>query len=60
MNVNNIIKNILVPYDGSKYAKKASSYAKDIAKKGDTEIFLLTVVNEQEYLHGMQVEKFQN
>jgi len=51
-NLNDIIKNILVPYDGSKYAKKSLSYAKDIAKKGDTVIFLLTIIDEQEYLHG--------
>ena len=50
---NNLIKKILVPHDGSKYAKKALEYAKDIAKKGDTKIFLLRVVDEHEYLHGV-------
>ena len=53
LNGNNIIKNILVPYDGSKFAKKALAYAKDIAKKGDTVIFLLRIVDEHEYLHGV-------
>jgi nucleotide-binding universal stress UspA family protein len=53
MATNNLIKNILVPHDGSKYAKKALDYAKDIAKKGNTKIFLLRVVDEHEYLHGV-------
>ncbi len=53
MKDDNIIKNILVPYDGSKYSKKALAYAKDISKKGKTVIFLLRVVDEHEYLHGV-------
>ncbi|MBT5201760.1 MAG: universal stress protein [Thaumarchaeota archaeon] len=49
----NLIKNILVPHDDSKYAKKALEYAIDIAKKGNTKIFLLRIVDEHEYLHGV-------
>jgi len=52
MTENYLIKNILVPYDDSKYAKKALAYAKGIAKEEDTKIFLLNVVDEHEYLHG--------
>jgi len=54
MNINHyMIKNILVPFDDSKFAKKALAYAKDIAKKGNTIIFLLRIVDEHEYLHGV-------
>ena len=55
-----MIKNILVPYDGSKYAKKALVYAKDIAQKGKTTIFLLRIVDEHEYLHGVLLAELES
>ncbi len=48
-----MIKRILVPYDGSKYSKKALSNASEIAAKFNATIFLLTAVDEHEYLHGV-------
>lgn len=36
---------ILVPFDGSKYAKKALGQAVEIAKLGDGAIYLCTIVN---------------
>jgi len=50
--VNYAIEKILVPYDDSKFSKKALEYAKEIAKREDAKIFLLNVVDEHEYLHG--------
>ena len=47
-----MIKKILVPYDSSKYSKKALSHAEEIASKFDATMFLLTVVDKHEYLHG--------
>lgn len=48
-----MIKKILVPYDGSKYSKKALSHAREMAPKFDATMFLLTVIDEHEYLHGV-------
>jgi nucleotide-binding universal stress UspA family protein len=39
-------EHILVPYDGSKYSKKAVDVAIEIAKKFDSELYLLTVVDK--------------
>ncbi len=50
--MNYTIEKILVPYDDSKFAKKALEYAKEIAKREEAKIFLLNVVDEHEYLHG--------
>jgi len=47
-----VIRNILVPFDNSKFAKKSFVYAKEMAEKLDATIFLLTVIDEYEYLHG--------
>ncbi|MBS1268775.1 MAG: hypothetical protein MAG458_01509 [Nitrosopumilus sp.] len=54
MTKDNSIRNILVPYDDSKFAKKALAYAKGIAKEEDTKIFLLNVVDE----HNIFMEQF--
>ena len=59
MNRVSLIKNILVPYDDSKYAKKALAYAKDVSKK-DSMIFLLQVVDEHEYLHGVLLAELES
>ena len=40
-----ILSRILVPYDGSKYSKQALSRAEEIAKRGESKIDLITVVN---------------
>jgi len=48
-----MITKILVPYDFSKYATKALKYAIEIAEKFDATLYLLTVVDEHEYLHGV-------
>ncbi len=47
-----MITKILVPYDFSKYATKALNYAIEIAEKFDATLYLLTVVDEHEYLPG--------
>ena len=39
-------KRILVPYDGSKYSKKAIEVAIEIAQKFDSELYFLTVVDK--------------
>lgn len=59
MTSKNLIKNILVPHDGSKYSKNALEYAKDIAEKGNVRIFLLRVVDEHEYLHGVLLSELE-
>ena len=41
----NLIKNILVPFDGSKFSKKALDRAIEMSEKGFTKIHLLSVVN---------------
>lgn len=43
--MNERYRQILVPYDGSKYSKKALSEAIEIAKKFDSDLFLLTVID---------------
>ncbi len=48
-----MITRILVPYDFSKYATKALNYAIEMAEKFDATLYLLTVVDEHEYLHGV-------
>ena len=55
-----MIKKILVPYDGSKYSKKALSHAEEIASKFDATMFLLTVVDEHEYLHGVLLAELED
>ena len=41
----NMLKKILVPYDGSKYSEKALRRAMELAHNLDSEILLLTVTN---------------
>lgn len=55
-----MIKRILVPYDGSKYSKKAISYAKEMTSKFDATMYLLTVVDEHEYLHGVLLAELED
>lgn len=55
-----MIKKILVPYDGSKYSKKAISYAKEMTRKFDAIMYLLTVVDEHEYLHGVLLAELED
>jgi nucleotide-binding universal stress UspA family protein len=43
--VSNLIKRILVPYDGSKFSKKALNSALEMSDKKNSEIFLISVVN---------------
>ncbi len=40
-----IVSRILVPYDGSKYSKQALAKALEIAKKDESKIDIITVVN---------------
>lgn len=47
------MKKILVPYDGSSYSKKALKYAVEITKKFRSTLYLLTVVDEHEFMHGV-------
>lgn len=49
----NIFKNILVPYDGSKYSRRAISHAIKIAKKFESSVFLVTEVNTSDFPPGM-------
>ena len=51
---------ILVPYDFSKYATKALNYAIEIAKKFDATLYLLTVVDPHEYLHGVLLAQLED
>jgi nucleotide-binding universal stress UspA family protein len=37
---------ILVPYDGSKYSKKAIEIAIKMAQKSDSDLYLLTVIDK--------------
>ncbi len=55
-----MIKRILVPYDGSKYSKKALKFAGEMAKKFDAVMYLLTVVDEHEYLHGVLLAELED
>ena len=55
-----MIKRILVPYDGSKYSKKALILAKEMANKFDATMYLLTVVDEHEYLHGVLLAELED
>lgn len=43
--VSKILSHILVPYDGSKYSKKALVAAMEIAKKIETKIDVISVIN---------------
>ncbi|MDH2907961.1 MAG: universal stress protein [Candidatus Nitrosotalea sp.] len=49
----NIFKNILVPYDGSKYSRRAIAHAIKIAKKFESSVFLVTEVNTSDFPPGM-------
>ena len=49
----NIFKNILVPYDGSKYSRRAIAHAIKIAKKLESSVFLVTEVNTSDFPPGM-------
>jgi len=49
----NLMKKILVPYDGSSYSKKALKYAVEITKKFRSTLYILTVVDEHEFMHGV-------
>ncbi|MDE1818745.1 MAG: universal stress protein [Thaumarchaeota archaeon] len=49
----NIFKNILVPYDGSKYSRHAIAHAIKIAKKFGSSVFLVTEVNTSDFPPGM-------
>ncbi len=40
-----MIKNILVPYDGSKYSNRALTYACNLAKKNESRISLIHVID---------------
>jgi len=51
-----MIKNILVPVDGSKYSLKAFNTALDIAKKYDSKISVLTCL-EQENISAWCINK---
>lgn len=51
--VNNMIKRILVPIDGSFYSRRALSEAIKIAKKINAKISLVTAVDTSEYPPGM-------
>lgn len=44
-----MIKNILVPIDGSEYAEKAVTYAIGIARKFDAKLLLLNVVPRRSF-----------
>lgn len=55
-----MITNILVPFDNSKFAKKAFVYAKEMAEKLGATIFLLTVIDEHEYLHGVLLAELED
>jgi nucleotide-binding universal stress UspA family protein len=56
-----MIKNILVPTDGSTHAKKAIDYASDLASKYDATVHLLHVISKSEIPEGpdryMDVER---
>jgi nucleotide-binding universal stress UspA family protein len=43
--VSNILSRILVPYDGSKYSKNALDRAIEIAKKDESKIDIISVIN---------------
>ena len=55
-----MIKNILVPLDDSKFSQKAFTYAKEMAEKLNATIFLLTVIDEHEYLHGVLLAELED
>ena len=46
-------KRILVPFDGSKYSRNALGQAIDIAKKFNSEIFIITAVDTSDFPPGM-------
>lgn len=48
-----MMKKILVPYDGSSYSKNALKHAVEITKKFHSTLYILTVVDEHEYMHGV-------
>jgi len=48
-----MIKNILVAVDGSTHAKKAVSYAADLAMKYDAKVHLLHVISEAKVPEGL-------
>ncbi len=48
-----MMKKILVPYDGSSYSKKALKHAVEITKKFRSTLYILTVVDEHEFMHGV-------
>jgi nucleotide-binding universal stress UspA family protein len=48
-----MIKKILVPVDGSEHAKKAVTYAADLALKYDAKVYLLHVVPESKVPEGL-------
>ena len=47
------IRRILVPIDGSKFARKALFEAIKVAKKFNSKVFVITVVDTSEYPPGM-------
>ncbi|MEO9278089.1 MAG: universal stress protein [Nitrososphaera sp.] len=57
--INNIIKRILVPIDGSLYSRRALSEAIKIAKKTNAKIYVVTVVDTSEYPPGMMLALLQ-
>jgi nucleotide-binding universal stress UspA family protein len=46
-------KNILVPIDGSQFARKALSHAINVAKRFGAKIYVITVVDTAEFPPGM-------
>lgn len=57
--VNNMLKRILVPIDGSLYSRRALSEAIKIAKKTTAKISVVTVVDTSEYPPGMMLALLQ-
>ena len=54
------MKKILVPFDNSSYSKKALKYAVEIAEKFHSTLFLLTIVDEHEYMHGLLLAELED
>lgn len=50
---NETFKRILVPFDGSKYSGNALGQAINIAKKFESEIFIITAVDTSDFPPGM-------
>ena len=55
-----LYKKILVPYDGSNYSKNALKHAIEFAKKFDSTLYLLTVIDEHEYIHGLLLAELED